>query len=183
MKGKNVNLVFVAGFMGSGKSTIAPILANSLGYDAMDIDHEIEQREGKSVSDIFREHGEKHFRQIESFVLQECVRRTRCVISLGGGTITSPENLRLVKSSGILVYLKAEPEEIFKRLHYKMDRPLLRSADGLQLPDDELRRKIQQLLLEREPYYAQADITIMTDDKRIGFTVDEIMRSLQRVPF
>lgn len=177
-EGKNT-LVFLTGFMGSGKSTIAPIVANTLGYEFLDIDGEIERLIGKSVAEIFQTEGEEYFRMIERSILREMSEREGCVISLGGGTITNVENLALVKSSGVLVYLKSTPDQIFKRMKAKTDRPMLLAPDGSRLGRDDLYRRIEVLLAARELFYAQADVTIMSDEKRVGATVDEVVKHIK----
>jgi len=175
------HLIYLTGFMGSGKSTIAPILANTLGYAHIDIDREIEQVTGKRVKEIFSELGEAYFRDVERAVLRDISARSGCVISLGGGTIINDTNLDIVKSTGILVYLKVQPEQIFKRLQYKTDRPMLRSPHEDTIGNEELERRIQALLHQREPFYAKADLTIRTDERRIGATIDEIVHALKHL--
>ena len=173
------NLIYLTGFMGSGKSTLAPILANTLGYSHRDIDSEIERITGKRITTIFADHGEEFFRNVERKLLLEVSSTEKgCVISLGGGTLANDANLRIIKSSGILVYLKADAEQIFRRVRFKADRPLLKTKDGKPLSEEELHARITLLLLEREPYYQQADLTIMTDEQNVGITVDEIARSI-----
>jgi shikimate kinase len=172
------HLVYLTGFMGSGKSTIAPILANTLGYAFLDIDKEIETMTGKTVANIFLEDGERHFRTVERELLERTAAKHRCVISLGGGTITHEGNAAFIKSSGLLVYLKADVEHIFRRMRHKTDRPLLRSDDGAQLTDEQLRNRIQNILALREPFYNQADIIIETNSRRVGLTVDDIVRAI-----
>lgn len=172
--------VFLTGFMGSGKSTIGPILANTIGYEFVDIDRAIEQREGKSINKIFSERGESYFRSLERELIITASARDHVVVSLGGGTIADPENFRLISASGIVVYLKATPEQIFKRLHHKLDRPVLTDNRGERLGDEELRMRIQELFLKREPFYSRADITVETDEKRVGVTVDQIVKKLSR---
>ncbi len=164
--------------MGSGKSTIGPILANVLGYDFVDIDRAIEKAVGKTIGDIFLESGEDHFRTIERHLIAGLQGRDHCVISLGGGTMIDEQNLGVITSSGIVVYLKSSPENIFKRIYHREDRPVLKDLTGERLTDDLLRERIQRLYFHREPIYATADFTIVTDDKRVGITVDEIVRTL-----
>ncbi len=183
MSSPKSNLIFLTGFMGSGKSTIGPILANTLGYRSVDIDREIEQQCGRTVKEIFSEFGEEYFRELEHKLLAQIADEENCVVSLGGGTIVSERNLQLVKSSGILVYLKARPEYLFHRLRHKQDRPLVQAPDGAHLSDDELRAKIEQLYFSREPFYRQADISITTDEHHVGITVDEIVHSLKKITF
>ena len=164
--------------MGSGKSTIGPILANTLGYNFIDIDTLIESREGQTVSEIFRNSGELHFRALERAIVAELSTRPELVISLGGGTITDADILRMIISSGILVYLKVTPDQLYKRLHRRTDRPLLSDVGGERLNEDALRQRILSLYEAREPYYAQADIIIPTHDIRVGLTVDTIVKRL-----
>ena len=170
--------IFLTGFMGSGKSTIGPILANTLGYDFMDIDHVIEEREGKTVRQIFQERGEEYFRGLERAIVGELVLRKHLVVSLGGGTMVDPTNFRAISNSGIVVYLKTSPEHIYRRMHRKQDRPILIDIRGERLSSSELRARIQQLFTQRERFYAKADITVSTDDQRVGITVDQIVREL-----
>ena|SRR5436309_2226467 len=172
------NLIYLTGFMGSGKSTIAPILANTLGYTFFDIDEEIEKATGKKVPDIFLCHGEEYFRQIERTLLQKASHEQHCVVSLGGGTIANETNLSVVKSSGILIYLKADLEHIYHRLKNKTNRPLLRRDDGQALTDEELRERISGILTAREPFYTQAHLIVETSGRKVGLTVDQIVRSI-----
>jgi shikimate kinase len=172
--------IYLTGFMGSGKSTIGPILANTIGYDFLDIDRTIEAKEQKTVSEIFRENGEQYFRTLERGIVAQINTRSGLVVSLGGGTLTEPETLRAIIVNGILVYLKVTPEQLFKRLQRKTDRPLLSDIEGNRLSESELRQRIESLYAEREPIYAKADITIVTDGVRIGLTVDQIVKRLSR---
>ena len=172
------NLIYLTGFMGSGKSTIAPILASTIGYSFLDIDKEIEQRTGKKVTDIFTDHGEEYFRIIERDLLEKASNEQHSVISLGGGTIANATNLTIVKNSGILVYLKVSIEQMFQRLKHKTDRPLLKDEQGIRLNESELRERIIAIFQAREPFYSQADIIIETGTNRVGITVDEIVRRI-----
>ena len=164
--------------MGSGKSTIGPILANTLGYAFVDIDKAIEAQTGKSVKEIFKDHGEEYFRRLERTLIQDLRAKDHIVISLGGGTIADPVNFPIIRATGILVYLKTAPEQLFKRLHYKTDRPVLVDMTGDRLTEEALRLRIQDLFVRREQFYEQADIVIPTDEQRLGITVDEIVKRL-----
>ncbi|MGA2622218.1 MAG: shikimate kinase [Bacteroidota bacterium] len=174
------NLVYLTGFMSSGKSTLAPFLAQKLGFGLIDIDREIESSAGQTVPEIFRTLGESYFRRLERAILANVSKREGYVVSLGGGTITHADNLHVVKSTGILVYLKARPEAIFQRVRLKTDRPLLDTVDGKLLTDEELDARIRHLLAEREPLYAQADITIVTDDKPVNLMLDELADRIRK---
>ena len=173
------SIIFLTGFMGSGKSTIGPILANTIGYNFTDLDTLIEQREGKKIGEIFKLDGEQKFREMERTLLSEVAQRPRSVISLGGGTIANQTTLDLVKGSGVLIYLKAEAEYIYKRLRTKSDRPMLRTAEGELMDSDQLQQRIGELLAGRKEFYEQAHIIIHTDDKKIGNTIDELVRTLR----
>jgi shikimate kinase len=173
------SLVFLTGFMGSGKSTIGPILANTLGYKYVDVDTYIEQKEQKKVVDIFAAEGELAFRSMERTALQELSRQQHCVISLGGGSISNEENVRLVMHSGILVYLKLSPTEIMLRVQHRNDRPMLKDERGNILAPHEMELRIMELLARREPFYMRADIILPTDHMRVGVTVDEIMKHIR----
>ncbi len=172
-------LIYLAGFMGSGKSTLGPILANTIGFDFVDIDRFIEHKTNKKVVDIFAIQGEQVFRTLERGTLQEVSAMQHCVISLGGGTIANEENFQLIRESGIIVYLRLSPEEIFHRVHHKSDRPMLKDGAGERLPETEMRSKIHELLRRREEFYSRADIVIQTDNKKVGPTVDEIVKKLR----
>ena len=181
MNRRRKNLIYLTGFMGSGKSTIAPILANTLGYSSRDIDAEIEHVTGKKVSDIFTDHGEPYFRGIEHRLLEESTHLEGCIISLGGGTIANHANLSLVKSAGVLVYLAASVDQILRRVRTKVNRPLLLSPEGERLGEDELRDRISRLMSERAPFYEQADVTILTGDHALGVTIDKIVRAVNQL--
>lgn len=170
--------VYLTGFMGSGKSTIGPILANTIGYEFVDLDSLVEAGTGKVISQIFREMGEPAFRALERRTLASIVARTRLVVALGGGLVTDPESFALVTSTGIMVYLRATVEDIAGRLRRKMDRPLILSDAGDSLGDEALLERIQTLLAEREPLYQKADITVDSDGSRLGLTVDRVVRGL-----
>jgi shikimate kinase len=181
MQIKNKRLIYLTGFMGSGKTTIAPILANTLGYSFVDIDQEIERKTGKRITEYFFDAGEESFRQIERETLTAVSTSTDCIVSLGGGTIADETNISIITATGVLVYLKADIDQIVKRVRNKTSRPMLLTPDGKLLPEGELRERIASLLALREPYYARADIVIATDDRRVGLTIDEIVRRVTRV--
>jgi shikimate kinase len=123
-------------------------------------------------------HGEEHFRRLERELIEELTSRVHLVISLGGGTLVDPATFARITGTGIVVYLKATQEQIFKRLHHKTDRPVLFGVTGERLEEGELRARIQQLYERREPIYSQADIIIPTDGIKVGVTVDLIVRRL-----
>ena len=172
------SLIFLTGFMGSGKSTIGPILANTLGFDYLDVDKHIEQKTKKLVSEIFNSEGEQVFRALERNALLELTELNHCVISLGGGTIANEENCQLVLQKGILVYLKLSLEEIIQRVQHRSDRPMLKDDHGNPLALPELKNRILDLMARREQFYVRADVVITADRMRVGTTVDEIMKNI-----
>jgi shikimate kinase len=172
------SIIFLTGFMGSGKSTVGPILANTIGFQFIDLDALIEKNEHKRISEIFAAEGEQKFRSLERQTLREILHQKTTIVSLGGGTVTNDETLELVKHHGVLVYLKSDVEHIFQRLRTKSDRPMLRDEEGKLLDGESLRKKIEHLLESRERFYLQADLIITTDDKKIGYTIDELAKKL-----
>lgn len=172
------SIIFLTGFMGSGKSTVGPILANTIGFNFIDLDALIEQNEHRRINEIFASEGEQKFRALERSTLKGILGQTATIVSLGGGTVTNTETLELVKQHGVLVYLKSESEHIFKRLRTKSDRPMLRDDSGKLLDGDELKKKIENLLTAREYFYLQADVIVSTDDKKIGYTIDELAKKV-----
>jgi len=167
--------------MTSGKSTLGKILANVLGWDFVDLDKEIESREGMSVHEIFENKGEKYFRETEQKLLREISERENFVISLGGGTLNSNETADFLNENGVTVYLKVSPENLYQRLKNKINRPLFRDLVLSDNPDkEEFMRRINTLLSKREKFYNQAQIVINTDTQRIGKTVDMLAAKLRR---
>ena len=164
--------------MASGKSTIGPILANVLGWDYYDLDCEIENREKKKIVDIFEESGEEYFRTLESSTLNDLSQVNNIVISLGGGTMAKADNLKVMKSTGKIIYLETSTEEVYNRLKNKTDRPLVKDLVLSDGGKEEFIARINKLLSEREPYYSQADIKINTDKSNVGHTVDLIKKRI-----
>lgn len=169
-------IFYLTGFMAAGKSTIGPILANTLGWDFIDLDKEIEKRAGMKIADIFKDKGEKFFRQLETGSLKELSGLNRVIISLGGGTIVSKMNLNIIRSTGKMIYLKSSPEEAFKRLKHKRDRPALIGEDYENNMHEKLKERIDSMMEEREKYYKKADYVIETNIENVGLTVDRIAR-------
>ena len=150
--------------MGVGKSTIANGLSKSLGFDVLDTDKMIEDRQSRSINEIFANEGEQTFREMESVILNDLVGGTdHSVISTGGGIVIREENIKVLRSMGVVFWLDAGVDSILDRVTGNRDRPLLRTEDP--------RETIQNLLSEREPLYENcADERIQTDD----LSVDEI---------
>lgn len=173
--------VYLTGFMGSGKSTVGPILANTIGYGFVDLDRVIEEAEGVTVAEVFRLRGEEYFRGREREAIARLSREPGRVIALGGGALVDPVNFDTVIATGILVYLRLPKDVLLKRLERREDRPLLRNAVGGRLPKEEMRERFETLYRIREPLYARADLILDADERQVGVTVDSLARLL--VPF
>lgn len=169
-------IIFLAGFMGSGKSTIGPILANTLGWNFYDLDKVIEKKQGKKISEIFFETGETMFRIIERETLEEVARGENIVISLGGGTIADQKNINFMKKKGKIIFLEATAESFYRRLKFKTDRPLLKGRGEELLSPDELKKRIDKVLNYRKKFYDQADVSVRTDNVSIGGAVESISK-------
>lgn len=146
------NIVLV-GFMGTGKTTVGRLLAEQTGMPLIDMDTLIEERAGKTISDIFAEEGESHFRTLERELVQELATRERQVISTGGGIILNPDNIADFEKTGLVVCLLASAETILERLRHDTSRPLLAGDKA---------SKIIQLLETRKPLYEAIEHMIDT---------------------
>jgi shikimate kinase len=165
---RNIALI---GFMGTGKSSVGRILATQLGFDFIDTDALIEERTGKSVTDIFAQNGEAAFRQLERDVVMELSERKGTVISTGGGLAANVENLSALKETALVVCLWATPESIWERVRNQNHRPLLKDPDPLA--------KIRKLLAAREPFYRQADVLINTDVRPLKEVAQQVLHHFQ----
>jgi shikimate kinase len=139
--------IFLIGMMGAGKSTVGRMLAQSLGYEFIDADRELEARSGVRIATIFEVEGEDGFRLREAALLDELTQRGRVVLATGGGAILDPDTRERLRARGLVIYLKASVDEIYRRTRHDKSRPLLRT--------DNLRARIEELLAARETLYAQ----------------------------
>ena len=140
----NSNIILV-GFMGTGKTTVGKILTQELKMQFVDMDATIEDRAGKSISRIFTEDGESHFRRMERTLVQELASKTGLVIAAGGGIVLNPDNIKDFSRSGKIICLLASENEIIRRLTMSTTRPLLEKGDKLQ--------RIKDLMATRRPLY------------------------------
>ncbi len=133
---------------GSGKSTVGRHLARHQKLRFVDSDHEIERRIGMPVRTYFETQGEAAFRDLEQEVVNELAGERDSVLATGGGTILRARNREALRRQRCVIYLRATPEELFKRLRHDTHRPLLQVADPL--------RRLRELFRERDPLYRQA---------------------------
>jgi len=167
--------------MGSGKSTIGPILANVLGYAFVDLDQAIAEQARRPVQRIFAEEGEAAFRQLEREALRETGQREPIVVAVGGGALTFEENLQWALANGIIVYLYVSLDDLVGRLlHGRTVRPLLLDERGEVMPEEDLREKVAGMMARREPFYRQAHLTVETGNLRVGHAVDAVARAVRR---
>ena len=161
--------IILIGFMGSGKSSVGKELSKRLGIKLLDSDDCIEKQKQKSINDIFRAEGEESFRAMESEFLKEmALSEEGFILSTGGGMPCFNDNAKMIKKTGVSVYLMASPDSILKRLKNDTSRPLLKEGNKLE--------KIKFLLSDREDYYKKAaDIIIKTDGKSVEEITDEIL--------
>lgn len=164
MNNKNIILI---GFMASGKTKASKEIALRLERRRVSTDELIAQKQGSSIKQVFEEKGEKYFREIESAVVKECCLLKNIVLDCGGGVVLNEENMKFLKESGIVFYLFASPENIFRRTKGRTDRPLLNVENPLE--------KIKELLASRDPYYRQADYLVDSNQDNIERVVDEII--------
>lgn len=146
--------IYLIGFMGTGKSVVGKELARQKKMHFVDLDELIEEKEKREIVEIFAQDGEAYFRKLEKQLLNEISRKENYVVSCGGGIVIDPENIRIMKTSGIIICLSATPEVILKRTQKFRHRPLLNVVNP--------KEKIASLLAARTPYYGQADKTIDT---------------------
>lgn len=150
--------LYLTGFMGSGKSTIAPPLARLLGFRWIDTDAEVEKRRGLNVAEIFARDGEAAFRLLEREALAAASAMTSVVVATGGGAIANDEGCELALATGTVVYLRYDAATLARRLESMDGRPVLAAAAGSGTVL--LREAVGRLLAERERYYLRADVIV-----------------------
>ena len=159
--------VVLFGFMGAGKTVVGKEVARKLCMEFVDMDDIIEEKEGCSISEIFAEKGEKHFREVESEAARSLSRREGLVIATGGGVVLDRKNVDALQLSGAGICLTASPEVIYERVKNESHRPLL-------LTDNPLKR-IRSLLRYRAPFYAKVKYRIDTSDLPAESVVENIL--------
>ncbi len=162
--------IYLTGFMGTGKSISGKVLAKKIAREFVETDKVIEDKQGLKIADIFSQKGEPYFRALEKKVVGELSLRDNLVVSCGGGMICSEDNLKTLKSTGIVFSLKASALIIYERIRNDDQRPLLSVDDPLD--------KIKELLEERECYYKQAHHVIDTESMLPQDIASEIIRIL-----
>jgi shikimate kinase len=166
-----VRAVFLVGFMAAGKTTVGQELARRQGWDFVDLDAQIESREGQSIAEIFRDRGEREFRLVETATLRDLTESLKrdTVVALGGGTFAQPKNRELLRPWQS-IFLETPLDELWRRsLEDATKRPLRKDN----------RAEFDELYLRRLSSYTLATVTVVTSGKDPSSLCDEIERSLQ----
>jgi shikimate kinase len=172
----NARSIALIGYRGSGKTAVAQALATRLGWDWVDADVEVELRAGKSISAIFADDGETHFRDLEAIVVDLLCLRKETVIALGGGAILREINRKAIRGCGAVVWLQASVETLERRIAADPGtaarRPNLTASGG--------QGEIARLLAERTPFYREcATLEVDTEGKTPADLADEIVAALR----
>lgn len=156
------DMIFLCGFMGTGKSTIGKALAGRLLVPYRDLDDIVRQKAGKSIKAIFKDHGEKGFRSMEREHLLDIIRNCKGVLSMGGGVLQNQHVVDHIKLSGLLIFIETPFSVILERIFEDQNRPLLLGEDGNVKEKDILQKELMILYNKRLKFYRQAEITIQT---------------------
>ena len=163
--------LFLIGPRGSGKTTVARLLAGRLGWDWLDADDVLERRYGKSIRAIFAEEGEAGFRERESAVLADLCGRRRCVVAAGGGVVLREANRVLLRASGRVVWLTADAETLWRRMQADVTTPDRRPALSVGG-----QAEVEEVLRVREPWYREcAHCTVRTEGRAPEAVADEVL--------
>jgi shikimate kinase len=165
------SLVLV-GLPGSGKSTVGRGLARRVGLPFIDSDHAIEQQLGCSIREYFAREGESAFRDVEQQVLAQVAGGPPCVLATGGGAVLRQANRDMLRAAGHVVYLRATPEDLWRRLRNDTKRPLLQVADP--------QKQLRDLFAQRDPLYREiAEFTVETGRPSVNTLVNMVMMQLE----
>ena len=164
--GRNLQNIALIGFMGAGKTSVGKLVAEHLHFEFLDTDELIQSMTGRAIADIFAKDGEPAFRELEQRTVNELSRRTKTVISTGGGLPAFGDNLERLKQFSLTVCLWASPEKIWERVRHQSHRPLLQGPEP--------QKKIRELLAARAPFYKQADVLVNTDLRSLREVAQQI---------
>lgn len=163
--------IFLVGMMGAGKTTVARMLASRLNRPYIDSDHELESRCGVKVPVIFEIEGEEGFRNREVAILDELTSRSGIVLATGGGAVLREENRQRLGARGVVIYLRAQPHDLFLRTRHDKNRPLLRTPDP--------QKRLEEIFEQRDPLYREvADLIVDTGRQGVQILMRNILQTL-----
>jgi shikimate kinase len=158
--------------MGAGKTTVGRVIARRLGRRFIDSDEAIEARCGVKIPVIFEIEGEEGFRARERSVIDELSSLPGIVLATGGGVVLAEENRRRLAERGTVIYLRAQPADLSRRLRNDRNRPLLRTADPL--------KRLEELYAQRDPLYSEvADIVVDTGRQKVPVLARQLLAQLE----
>lgn len=163
--------IFLVGFMGAGKSTIAGQLATLLEMQRVEMDQMIVEEQGMAISEIFEKYGEEYFRDIETQTLIALQKKKQTIVSCGGGVVVREENEGHMKKNGRVILLTARPETILERVKGSTERPILNNNMNVDFISELMEKR-------RERYLAVADYIVETDGKDVMSICEEIIARL-----
>ena len=163
--------IALVGMMGAGKSSVGRRLAAQLGVPFRDADFEIEAAAGCTIAEIFDRFGEKAFRDGERRVILRLLTEPPHVLATGGGAFVDERTRTQIKADAVSIWLRAPPELLAARVQRRETRPLLRDGDPREI--------LEKLLAAREPFYAEADISLDIEDGPHATVVERIIAALE----
>jgi shikimate kinase len=163
--------IVLVGMMGAGKTTVGRRLAARLGRHFIDSDEEVERAAGMSIEDIFAKHGEPDFRAGEARVIARLLKEDDLVLGTGGGAFMNADTRALIKSAAVSVWIKADFELLFQRVQRRSNRPLLKTYNP--------RETLKALIEKRYPTYAEADVTVVSQDVPQDQVAGEVIEALR----
>ncbi len=168
---KDAGNIFLVGMMGAGKTTVARLLAGRLNRIFIDSDLELETRCGVKVPVIFEIEGEDGFRNREAAILDELTSRRGVILATGGGAVLREENRQRLAARGVVIYLRAQPHDLYMRTRHDKNRPLLATPDP--------QKRLEELFGQRDPLYREvADLVIDTGRQGVQILVKQILATL-----